>query len=124
MPPEARAPVFTVKRPIRIGPSPALALSGAATLDRPMPATAVTNPRREIPMISSPCASLDHPLRQLFWLLLAICNNRNQDVIKALAVDVELGRSCEQPARPIARIIVQKWPASQTLVLELGQVWT
>jgi hypothetical protein len=75
-------------------------------------------------MLSSPCAFLDHPIGQLFWLLLAICDNRNQDVIKALAVDMERGRSCEQPTRPIARIVVQKWSASQQLVLEIGQLRT
>src|ERR1700761_8780547 len=121
MPPEASAPVFTVNRPIVSGPPRAHPPLRAATLDRPMPATAVTNPRREIPMLSSPCAFSGLPDRPIFWLLV-FWNNRNQDVIETLAVDVKRGRSREQPAWSVARVIMQKWSASQQLILEIGEL--
>src|ERR1700730_17386959 len=60
------------------------------------------------------------PIDRLFCFL-ATCDNGNQDVAETLSVDMQRGRSCEQPVRPIAGIIVQKWSASQQFVLEIGE---
>ena len=45
--------------------------------------------------------------------ILPAWDNRNEDVAAALFVDMQRGRSREQPARPVAGIIVQKGTASQ-----------
>src|ERR1700730_908486 len=60
------------------------------------------------------------PIDRLFCFL-ATCDNGNQDVAETLFVDMQCGRSCEQPVWPIAGIIVQKWSASQQLFLEIGE---
>src|SRR5207253_6705843 len=95
MPPEAKGPVFTVSRPIRIGPSLALARLGATTLERPIPAIPVTNPRRETRMMFLPGVPPRFDRPTIF--ILAACDDRNQDAAGTFAVDMQCGRSCEQP---------------------------
>src|SRR5712672_2579211 len=53
------------------------------------------------------------PIDWWFRSMLAPWDHRNHDVANALLVYMERGCACEQPLRPIARIIVQEWPTSQ-----------
>jgi hypothetical protein len=48
----------------------------------------------------------------LILIILTACYNRHYDVAEALSVDMQRGRSREQPVRSIVGIIVQKWSAS------------
>src|SRR5581483_4373959 len=122
MPPDASAPVLTVNRPTRIGPSAARTLKVAA-LETPNPATLATNLRREICISFSPGSSLVDEARfnRAFGFhghiparsILARWNNRQQNVALALAVNMQRGRSGKKAPWPIARVVVQERSASQ-----------